>query len=167
MKISRILCPVDFSEFSLAALKTACDLARRFEAQIDLLHVVEPLPTSELTIAQAYDYPVDKVRADLAKLPPSDLGPQPILHRAVKLGYPAEVIISYAKESGIDLIVLGTHGRTGLSHLLLGSVAERVVRLAPCPVLVTRPLATRSGSERSPEDAVAGTETQSPEVSRV
>lgn len=137
MNVSRILCPVDFSDSSHEALRAACDIARRFGAQVDLLHVVEPLPTSELMVAQPYDYELDKVRDKLGRLPPADMGPQPV-RRAVKIGYPADVILAYAREIDADLIVLGTHGRTGLAHLLLGSVAERVVQRAPCPVLVTR-----------------------------
>lgn len=152
MTISRILCPVDFSDSSHMALRTACELARRFGAQIELLTVIEPMPTSELMVAQAYDYPIEKARNDLSKLPPASLGPQPV-RRAVKIGYPADVIISYAREIDADLIVLGTHGRTGLTHLLLGSVAERVVQRARCAVLVTRMNPTATGKPTAPGES--------------
>ena len=157
MNVSRILCPIDFSDSSHAALRTACDLARRFGAQIDLLHVIEPLPTSELMVAQPYDYPLERVRGELSRLPPSDMGPQPV-RRAVKIGYPADVIIACAREIDADLIVLGTHGRTGLTHLLLGSVAERVVQRAPCPVLVTR-LKSAAKTETPAEGAARADDT--------
>jgi nucleotide-binding universal stress UspA family protein len=145
-------------------LKTACELARRFGAQIELLNVIEPMPTSELLVAQAYDYPIERIRNDLSKLPPASMGPQPV-RRAVKIGYPADVIISYAREIDADLIVLGTHGRTGLTHLLLGSVAERVVQRAHCAVLVTRMTLAATekpsaGDEASSHEAATATTTR-------
>lgn len=137
MKITRILVPVDFSPFSMVALETACDLARRFEAPLDLLTVVEPLPpTANLVLTGTFEQLGQQSREALANLVVPD--PTLTVRRTVRIGYPAQVITDYAEQEGIDLIVIGTQGRTGLSHLLMGSVAERVVRTARCPVLVAR-----------------------------
>lgn len=138
MTISRILVPIDFSESSLEALTTACDLSRRFGAQLDLLNVVEPLPpTADLMLFNPYEQISRQAKDALADLPSPDQSALPV-RRVVRLGYAAETITSYARNEGVDLIVFGTHGRTGLSHLVLGSVAEKVVRTAPCPVFVAR-----------------------------
>ena len=137
MNITRILVPLDFSPSSMAALQTACDLAHRFQAPIDLLTVVEPLPPSaDLLLASSFEQVGEQARAELANLAVPD--PLLTVRKITRIGYPAQVITDYAEQAGIDLIVIGTHGRTGLSHLLMGSVAERVVRTAPCPVFVAR-----------------------------
>ncbi len=137
MTITHILVPVDFSVSSLAALEAACDVAARFKARIDLLTVVEPLPPSaDLMLFNTFDVVSQQTRDELANLVVPD---QTLtVRKVVRIGSPAQVITEYAEQEKIDLIVLGTHGRTGLSHLLMGSVAERVVRTAPCPVLVSR-----------------------------
>jgi nucleotide-binding universal stress UspA family protein len=136
--ISHILVPVDLSEDSLEALRTGCEVAKQFSACLDMLHVVEPLPPSaDLMLVNVYDDIRQDMQGELDKLPCSDL-PLGSVRRIVRLGYAAQTITDFARNEGVDLIILGTRGRTGLAHLLMGSVAERVIRTAPCPVLVTR-----------------------------
>jgi nucleotide-binding universal stress UspA family protein len=124
----RMLFPTDFSEASRVAGRMAAALARESGAQLTLLHVVPPVtdPSPSPTLAA------------LA----TELAPGMSVTTEVLSGLPASRIVEYAQRRGVDLIVMGTHGRTGLSAALLGSVAEAVVRRAPCPVLTvpaTRP----------------------------
>jgi nucleotide-binding universal stress UspA family protein len=142
----KILVPTDFSKHSDAAAAAALDLAARFGATVTLLHVVP------LTDYVAHAASLNAADPQLREL-------QPVLHRAAKASIAAEVarlapaakvdtdvidgpppaeICAYAKEHGVDLIVLGSHGLTGMKHLLLGSIAERVVHHATVPVLVVR-----------------------------
>jgi universal stress protein A len=146
--IRQILVPVDFSEPSRAALDYAAELARPFAASIDILHVFEVpafLPQGTLVQTAPLDISlVDLVRKnaeDALAAFAAEAGTRGISIRASRadLGSPAHTITELAKSGGYDLIVLGTHGRTGLSRALIGSVAERVVRHAPCPVLTVRP----------------------------
>ncbi len=147
--IKKILHPTDFSERSLAALPLAIDLAQRYEAELHCLHVVE-MP-SEFILEDSYMLPlVTEYQPDYGKLKEAaeshleqfvaehvpDL--QGSVKRAVVTGKPFAEIIRYAREQNIDLIVLGTHGRSALGSVLLGSVAEKVVRKAPCAVLTVR-----------------------------
>lgn len=135
-----ILVPTDFSHASDAALGYARMLAARFGASLHLLHVVdEPGSWSEVYAA----LPEIQLRfsADAAKrLEAMAACLQPPVHAtsAVVCGAPVPSIVKVAESTDADLIVMGTHGRRGMGHLLLGSVAERVVRLAPCPVLTVR-----------------------------
>jgi universal stress protein E len=139
-----ILAPTDFSAASRPAVQYAIELARRFAARLILLHVVEP-------VVQAYTWHADPAAADLFLAEPKDLEPEweAFLgqldlagvrweQRTVQ-GYAAPMIVGSAVEMGVEMISLGTHGRTGLMHVLLGSVAERVAREASCPVLSIRP----------------------------
>lgn len=150
--LRRILVPIDFSETGRAALEAGADLASRFGAELHLLHVVEDSSPAVSEIALAYpvfqSYVHEMVRKGEMQLRelslPQALPSKPI-HRKVMIGAPIDKINDYAEEQDIDLIVIGTHGRTGPSHWLLGSVAERVVRSAPCPVLVTPLPKGRSG----------------------
>jgi nucleotide-binding universal stress UspA family protein len=119
--IEKILLATDFSRPSDAAAQVAAEHARRFGARVHVLHVVWPGadPTPDPRLAQ------------LAQ----ELRGAGEVVTAVESGVPAAEIVRYATRHGIDLIVLGTHGRTGVTRTLIGSVAERVVRTAPCPVL--------------------------------
>jgi universal stress protein A len=147
IQLKQILHPTDFSEHSAEATKYACALVEQFQAELHLLHVVEKLgstiPEAVIEMASALDDYLEKAEIKaLEKLshvldPTWEKGRQVTL--ATRLGSPFVNIIEYAREHQIDLIVMGTHGRTGLSHVLIGSVAERVVRMAPCPVLTVRP----------------------------
>lgn len=142
IRINRILYPTDFSDSSLHAAKYAQSFTSSYNAQLHALYVVEP-----------YDLMID-VEGVVEEPTPADLlpgfqqrladfcqehlgGVQSVVTRAVS-GRPFFEIIRYAKEQQIDLIVMGTHGRGILAHLLIGSVAEKVVRKAPCPVLTVR-----------------------------
>jgi len=141
----RVLAPTDFSESSEEALRQACWLAERFGAELHVLHVLtEIVPTGPdplmMPVMPPQFYQDDENRAQKALegvIKPSWEKPASV-KTAVRWGSAAEAIVDYATEQGIDLIVISTHGRTGLSHILLGSVAERIVREAPCPVLTIR-----------------------------
>lgn len=140
----RILCPVDFSETARAAMETAIELSGRFDAELVLVHAY-PIP--------GYTFPDGSAVASSRML--QDLSDEAARHLeewrdlAVKagakrvsvetaVGDPAGEIVRVAQESRIDLVVMGTHGRTGIEHALMGSIAERVVRRAKCPVLTVR-----------------------------
>ncbi len=142
----RICCPIDFSDASRAAMEVAADLARRHGAELVLLHAY-PIP--------GYTFPDGSIVASPKMM--QDLADQAERHLELwrkdadrlagssrvttdkAIGEPAYEIVSFAKASGVDLLVVGTHGRTGIEHAFMGSVAERVVRKARCPVLTVRP----------------------------
>jgi nucleotide-binding universal stress UspA family protein len=129
---TRILHATDFSESSEFACTRAVDLARQCGAKLTVIHAyAEPL------MAEGFAY-VPDIRPELEeRLARIAEGEQNVeLERVLEVGTPAETIVDYAREQDCDLIVLGTHGRTGLTHMLMGSVAERVVRLTECPVMV-------------------------------
>ncbi len=135
--LKNILVAVDFDETSEAALAYARSFAGNFGARLHLMHVMEnrflrPMANDPRDVeagigSRLADRLTDEERATL---------------RAVsvlrKSDVPAEEIVKYARDEGVDLIVIGTHGRSGVAHLLMGSVAEKVVRTAPCPVLTVR-----------------------------
>ena len=140
IKLQTILVPSDFSECSEAAMRYGLELARRFDAQLHLLHVVQD-PLTQPWAAEGFSAPLFEVvekwqrearerllswvpEADRARVTVSSI-----------IAWPYAQILRYATENRVDLIVMGTHGRGGMSHLLLGSIAEKVVRRAPCPVL--------------------------------
>lgn len=145
MNVRRILFPTDFSELSQAAEKSACDLADQFGAELHVLHVLHdlfltmPQTAAALLIPpKALDDVINYAEAEIQKVPPTVWASGKKLVRVVRIGTTHDVIVQYAKENAIDLIVIGTHGHTGLRHVLLGSVAERVVQHAPCSVLTVR-----------------------------
>ena len=141
-RIKKILVPVDFSECARKALQYAVPLAREHKATLTLLYVVPPIYTvGELG---GVEYPqlqaemhASGVKA-LKKLNEVEVHGEVPTETLVRLGAPANEIIAVAKSLESDLIVVSTHGRTGLKHMLLGSVAEQVVRRSPCPVLIVR-----------------------------
>lgn len=138
LPIHTILHPTDFSERSQAALKLACALARDHGSELVLLTVV-PYPVIVYGEGVVPDDP-ERRRADmedrLNRLPVPNY--QGRLMRLIKDGEPATEILNVAKEIHADLIIMGTHGRTGLARFLMGSVAELVVRRAECPVLTVK-----------------------------
>jgi nucleotide-binding universal stress UspA family protein len=139
MRIKRILVPTDLSEAARSAVKLAAELGRAFRAELVLLFVVEPSYTSGDVLSAALASVLDKLsetaRAALAR-EVAILRERGVRARSrISEGTAAAVIVETARKVPVDLIVIGTHGRTGLSHVLLGSVAERVVRTAQCPVL--------------------------------
>lgn len=150
LTLQRILCPVDFSDISLNALRFAVDLADKFQAELHLLHVFEGYdaislnPETAMTPMPQWLTQLRQVcHEKLAALPAADLAARcPSIVRADREGPAIHEILEYAAHHEIDLIVLATHGRTGLKHLLLGSVAENIVRSAKCPVLTVRGMQT-------------------------
>ncbi len=131
-----ILVPIDFSEHARAAAHLASDIAREHKAKVLLLHVdPPPLVHGEAVDRRTPDYQANlKALIDGVRLPHADVE----VERHLAEGIPAEEIVNVAKEQGCDLIVMGTHGRSGLLRAVIGSVAEHVIRLAPCPVLTVR-----------------------------
>ena len=145
MNVQRILFPTDFSELSQAAEKSACELADRFGAELHVLHVLHDLFLTMPQTAAALLIPpnaledvINFAEAEIQKVPSAAWASGKKVVRVVRIGTTHDTIVQYANENAIDLIVIGTHGRTGLSHVLLGSVAERVVQHAPCSVLTVR-----------------------------
>ena len=145
IQIQRILLPTDFSDYSTAATKYACELAARFSSELHVLHTLEQHLSATPTFGFGLDMPtfVSESRAaaekKLAGMIDSEWSAGRTVIQAVAEGSAKVEIVRYAREANIDLIVLSTHGRTGLSHVMLGSVAESVVRTSPCPVLTVRP----------------------------
>jgi universal stress protein A len=144
--LKKILVPTDFGEAADAALTYARALARAFEASIEVLHVAEDASArmfaGEVYVAipatQQKDIE-DAARAELEhRCIDNDPHPLPTQRIVIPSNAPALTIVQHARDTGADLIVMGTHGRGPMAHLLMGSVAERVVRLAGCPVLVVR-----------------------------
>lgn len=145
MTYSKILIPLDGSQLAEAALDAAVPLARAFGAPLVLVGVLDLTAGMYDVYSEAFS-PLDlkaqlqafletaldraKARMDKEGLPVS---------RTVRSGIPHDEIVAFAREEQADLIVMTTHGRKGISHLLLGSVTERVIRTAPCPVLVVTP----------------------------
>jgi nucleotide-binding universal stress UspA family protein len=138
----KILCPVDFSEFTDETVAYAVGISSRFESELHLIHVIpnlnyftpyesfltpENLVAMERNIEEGVGKDFDKITKKL-DFP---------FKRVIKTGVTFVEIIDYIKDQGIDLVVMGTHGRSGIEHILIGSVAEKVVRKSPCPVLTT------------------------------
>ena len=140
--LKKILCPVDHSECSYLALQYAISLALKDEAKLYLMHVIDSrLYDTEIYKFSPYklnEADVPKIREDLMKSLPEGTTDVLEVETIVVKGVPFYEIINAATEICADLVVIGTHGRTGLSHIMLGSVAEKVVRKAPCPVLTVR-----------------------------
>jgi nucleotide-binding universal stress UspA family protein len=144
--LNRILVPVDFSAHSDKAIRYATTLANRFGARVSLIHVVEdPYLTgagqSEIfipNIPELLNELLTAAQTQLAALKKDLAAHGFVVETKVITGRPSQAIVEHAAAGHFDLIVMGTHGRTGLSHALLGSVAERVVQKAPCGVLTVR-----------------------------
>jgi len=142
--IGKILCPVDFEAGSRAALAAARELAETFSAPVDVVHVIAVphsiRPDLMVWLEAGHVRPVLDVARDQAQKQLEDWlreanAPAEQVGREMLVGDPAEAILERAREGGYDLIVMGTHGRKGMQRLLLGSVAEKVVRRSACPVL--------------------------------
>ena len=142
MNIKRILVPTDFSEPGRSALKYAVAFADQFGAAVDLIHVVEsitagallsyrPLEELKSSLKSAAEEKMDELHSEWTEYS------FPV-QKIVVDGHPFVEIVRHAKKNNADLIVMGTHGRGAIAHMLLGSVAEKVIRKAPCPVLTVR-----------------------------
>lgn len=145
IRLTKVLVPTDFSAPSAKAVAYGEELARRFGASLHVLHAVEE-PLAQGWNAYGYPAVLPELRAQVladAQERLEEAVPQLERDRQATelvtcLGDPRREIVRFANDRGIDLIVMGTHGRGGMAHLLLGSVAEKVVRTAPCPVLTVR-----------------------------
>jgi nucleotide-binding universal stress UspA family protein len=135
-----ILHPTDFSASSQYAFRIAVDLARQYGASLLALHVARPLSEELISFGEAKKQQPSEYHRRLAEVEreATAAGPGVAVERLVQDGEPAHVVARVARERGCDLIVIGSHGRTGLERLLMGSTAEHIVRLAPCPVLVVK-----------------------------
>jgi nucleotide-binding universal stress UspA family protein len=152
MKIKRILVPVDFSDSSAKLLNYAIEFARMHQAELILVHVIEPLnyavprwipePTALLEEQRK------EAAAQIAKLEKRARDKRIRCVSEIHFGVVYQVIADFAQQCGADLIVIATHGRTGLAHMIIGSVAERVIQSAACPVLVVRTIEPRQRPRR-------------------
>jgi universal stress protein A len=142
--IQRILVPIDFSEHSKNALKYAIPFAQQFKASIDLIYVVEPtIYPADFSFGQiGFPNVEEELRTrgseELDNLIAKEISGKVRSRKIVRTGKPFYEINQYAMEENISLIIIATHGHTGMEHILFGSTAEKVVRKAPCPVLVVR-----------------------------
>ena len=143
LNLKKILVPIDFSAMSKKAFQYALRFAERFGCEIVLLHVIEPVsaiagtPLAVDIFAQPEE-DTTAAEAELASLAASSCKQRNSFTSAVRTGHAPNEITKAAKELDVDLIMIATHGYTSWRHLCIGSTAERVVRTAPCPVLVVR-----------------------------
>ena len=145
LTLKTVLVPTDFSDASESALRYGKAMAEAFGASLHVVHVMEDL-LAHAWAAEVYVSSMPQLRDEIEKEPRQRLGA--LLTEAERTAFRAETallagnpfleIIRYAKAHGVDLIVMGTHGRGPIAHMLLGSVAEKVVRKSPCPVLTVR-----------------------------
>ena len=142
ISLKKILCPINHSDCSKEALKYAVSLAMKDEAKLLLLHVIDIRSFNEGLDAMSTQIPneetLEQLRAKLLDCIPEEIRDDMDVEATVIQGIPFAEIISTAKKKEIDMIVIGSHGRTGLKHMMMGSVSEKVVRKAPCPVLTVR-----------------------------
>jgi nucleotide-binding universal stress UspA family protein len=151
--VERVLAPVDLSEFSRPLLRAARDLTASFNASMDVMTVVEPLPfpvplVGAVTLHDLMPDPVEQSKKQLDRLVKTTGGLPVSVETYVKEGHAAMTIVDAAEDMDADMIVMASHGRTGLERIMLGSVTARVVRHAPCPVCVLR-VAPEEGDDDS------------------
>lgn len=145
MKIKRILLPTDLSNASISAFKYAKSIAEKYGASIYVLHVLENIPpvlaihALDLTIERVEKNMEENARRQLEKIVKENLKTKNKVQLFIRKGIVDEEIVKFADAKKIDLIIMGTHGRTGIEYTLLGSIAEKVVRKAKCPVLTVKP----------------------------
>jgi len=144
LKFNLIMVPTDFSDYSLRALPYAVGLAERFDARVQIVYVCEPsLQVSDIAWIGVDERVVDESHTERARTSIHNLIADRVPDTVEATGHvlsgdPVEAIVGFAHEHGADLIVMATHGRGGLSHMLMGSVAEQIVRKASCPVLTLK-----------------------------
>jgi nucleotide-binding universal stress UspA family protein len=147
-----IACCTDFSDNAKRAFVTATDLASRYGSRLHIVHVTisSVAPMNDWYFGSEFDVTLiekatqaatEMIEQEYVRSLPKD---QPYAVHVLS-GYPASVIVEFARDKAIDLIVMGSHGLTGVAHVLFGSTADRVVRKAPCSVLTVRPLEGRQG----------------------
>ena len=157
MIVQHVLVPLDFSTTADRALEYAMALAQHLQARLTLLHVLDMTPVTmdemppgmTATFLETQETEAQHLlQASLERVQRAGLQGDSLLVQ----GTPTQTIVDTAGEQQVDLIIMGTHGRTGLAHVFLGSVAEHVVRQAPCPVLVTRKTADAPDTPATAED---------------
>lgn len=144
LNINKVLVPIDFSDYSKSALKYAINFAKQFKAEVLLIYVVEPIiyppdfSMGQIAIPSVNTEWDDRAREELNKLAKNEIPADIKSKTIIKTGKPFVEIIDTASEEDVDLIIIATHGHSGVEHILFGSTAEKVVRKAPCPVLTLR-----------------------------
>jgi len=142
--IQKILVPIDFSDYSKSALKYAVNFCKNCKADMFLIYVVEPViyppdfSMGQIAIPSVNSELDERARQELDKLAKEEIPSTVNVKTLIKTGKPFLEIIETASELDVDLIIIATHGRSGVEHILFGSTAEKVVRKAPCPVLTLR-----------------------------
>ncbi len=142
--IKKILVPIDFSDYSKRALRYAIDFSKHFNSELILVSVIEPMiypadfSMGQVAIPATDQNLTERIENELKSLEENEIGNQVKSKRIIKSGKPFYEIVETAREEDVDLIIIATHGHTGVEHLLFGSTAEKVVRKAPCPVLTLR-----------------------------
>jgi universal stress protein A len=146
--VKKILAPIDFSEISMEAMRGAMELAKGIGAEVHLVHMIAPhhhfIPLPLATNAEQSRELVreaamlEQAEEELKRIKKDEFGDSKNVVTFAEVGHPVQKLLDYAKRNEIDLIMLATHGRTGAEHLVIGSVAEKLVRYAPCSVLVYR-----------------------------
>lgn len=142
ISIQGVMVPVDFSKESILAAKFGASLAEEYKTKLYVLHVMEPVHPSLrgyiVDFEQFQQRMIAQAKEDLENVIPKAVKDRIPVEFILEIGHPSYLIVEKAKELGVDVVVIATHGRTGLSYVLLGSVAEKVIRHAPCPVFVIR-----------------------------
>jgi len=141
INLDKILVPIDFSDHSRKALAYAVKFAQQFGSEIELVHVVTPVVYAEGMVLPAAMENLDRqteehAKAELDKIAAENPGVK--IKTAILTGNPYDEIVTHARKRQTDLLLITTHGRTGLQHFLMGSTAEKILRHAPCPVMVVR-----------------------------
>ena len=144
LEIKKVLVPIDFSDYSKSSLRYAVSFARQFNAEIYLIYVVEPViyppdfSMGQIAIPSVNAEWGKRAKEELENLAKTEIPEGVNVKTILKNGKPFMEIIDAASEEDIDLIIIATHGHSGVEHILFGSTAEKVVRKAPCPVLTLR-----------------------------
>ncbi len=139
--IQKILCPIDFSAPSRNALRYANEFAKAMNAKITIMHVIQPQPiAADVNVPYVpLEIEIEKnAKEDLERIVKEEVQEGVVVEQVMAFGLPSDCVIAQAQKENVDLIILGTHGRTGISRLLMGSTAENVIRHAARPVLVVK-----------------------------
>jgi universal stress protein A len=146
LPIKKIICPTDFSDPSFKAMEAAVELAKHFSSELVIIHVVPPVPGLDVEFFSSSNFDVPAYQQEIERSAQRDLQGQIsklknerlTIRSSILTGQAADRIVQFAQDEKADLIVIATQGRTGLKHLVFGSVAEKVVRLSGQPVLTIR-----------------------------
>lgn len=142
--IKKVLVPIDFSDYSKSALKYAVNFSKQFNAEMILVYVVEPVvyppdfSMGQIAIPSVNVEWDKRAKEELDNLADSEIPSDVKVKKVIKTGKPFVEIIDTAADEDVDIIIIATHGHSGVEHILFGSTAEKVVRKAPCPVLTLR-----------------------------